>query len=151
MEGEQYMRSPTRLPFHIAHASELQPWCAEQGNSISEIVLRNELSWRDEAHVRADLMAIWEVMKQCIYKGCHTDGILPGGLEVARRAAALSRKLRVNKPYHATTDWIRQIRPVAFGPGRGRTLSATRCWPGLTRSSITTTGAASSIFSYAAA
>jgi L-serine dehydratase len=108
-EGEQDLISSTILPFPIDQAHELQQWCTEEGSSISEIVLRNERSWRDEAQVRTDLMAIWEVMKQCIYKGCHTDGILPGGLEVARRAAPLSRKLLVNKPYHDTNDWIRQI------------------------------------------
>lgn len=108
-EGEQDLASTTTLPFPIDQAFELRQWCTEQTNSISEIVMRNELSWRTEAQIHAELMAIWEVMKQCIYKGCHTDGILPGGLEVARRAAPLNRKLLVNKPYHDVNDWIRQV------------------------------------------
>jgi L-serine dehydratase len=108
-EGEQDMVSEQVLPFPIDQASELRLWCMTQGKCISEIVMHNELSWRDEASIREDLIAIWEVMKQCIYKGCHTDGILPGGLEVARRAAPLNRKLLVNKPYRDVNDWIRQI------------------------------------------
>ena len=103
------MVSSTTLPFPIDQAFELRQWCTEQTNSISDIVMRNELSWRTETQIHAELMAIWEVMKQCIYKGCHTDGTLPGGLEVARRAAPLNRKLLVNKPYHDVNDWIRQV------------------------------------------
>ena len=108
-EGEEDLASSTHLPFPIDRASELRQWCTEQGASISEIVLRNELSWRSEAQVRTELMAIWEVMRQCIYKGSHTDGVLPGGLDVGRRAAPLSRKLLDNKPYHNVDDWITKI------------------------------------------
>jgi L-serine dehydratase len=108
-EGEENMASATTLPFPIDQAGELRQWCIQEGKSIAEIVMQNERSWRTDTQIRADLMAIWEVMKQCIYTGCHTDGVLPGGLEVARRAAPLSRKLLVNKPYRDANDWIRQI------------------------------------------
>jgi len=108
-EGEQNADSEQSLPFPIDHGEELSRWCLQEGQSISEIVFRNELSWRSEAQIRTELMAIWMVMKDCIYKGCHTDGTLPGGLEVTRRAAPLSRKLLKGKPYRDVDDWIRQI------------------------------------------
>ena len=108
-EGEQDAASAQSLPFPVDHAEELRRWCVQEGQSISQIVYRNELSWRSEAQIHTELMGIWTVMKDCIYKGCHTDGTLPGGLEVTRRAAPLSRKLLRDKPYHNVDDWIRQI------------------------------------------
>ena len=108
-EGEQNQGSETRLPFPIDHGDELRDWCAQEGQNVSEIVFRNELIWRPAEQIRTDLMNIWRVMRDCIYKGCHTDGVLPGGLDVARRAAPLSRKLLKDKPYHDVDDWVRQI------------------------------------------
>ena len=108
-EGEQDDVSETRLPFPIDQAEELREYCEGEGKNVSEIVWENELSWRSPEQIRADLMKIWLVMRDCIYKGCHTDGILPGGLEVTRRAAPLSRKLLGSKPYHNEDDWVRQI------------------------------------------
>ena len=108
-EGEENKFSDTVLPCPIDRGADLRKWCNEQGKSISEIVMQNELCWRSEEKVIEDLNAIWEVMRQCIYKGCHTDGILPGGLNVERRAAAINRKLLSNKPYRDINDWIRQI------------------------------------------
>ena len=108
-EGEEGADSGKTLPFPIDLGEELRTWCVQEGQNVSEIVWRNELSWRSEDQIRAELLNIWEVMKHCIYIGCHTDGTLPGGLDVTRRAAPLSRKLLVNKPYRDVNDWIRQI------------------------------------------
>jgi len=108
-EGEQNAVSEMRLPFPIDLAEELDNWCKQEGKNVSEIVWQNELSWRSPEQIRADMMAIWIVMRDCIYKGCHTDGILPGGLEVTRRAAPLSRRLLAGKPYRNADDWVRQI------------------------------------------
>lgn len=108
-EGEEDKDSEFHLPFPIDRGEELRRWCAGESRNISEIVFRNELTWRSADKVRADLMNIWSVMKHCIYKGCHTDGVLPGGLDVARRAAPLSRKLLVDKPYRNVDEWIMQI------------------------------------------
>jgi L-serine dehydratase len=108
-EGEENLESDTQLPFPIDRGAELRAWCIQENQSISEIVFRNELTWRSEERIRTDLMHIWSVMKQCIYKGCHTDGELPGGLGVARRAAPLSRKLLTGKPYRNIDEWVNQI------------------------------------------
>jgi L-serine dehydratase len=108
-EGEQDNGTDTHLPFPIDQGEELRDWCVQEGQNVSEIVFRNELTWRPAEQIRDDLMNIWHVMRDCIFKGCHTNGVLPGGLDVARRAAPLNRKLLVNKPYHDVNDWIRQI------------------------------------------
>ncbi|MDO8366755.1 MAG: L-serine ammonia-lyase [Saprospiraceae bacterium] len=108
-EGEQNTASDKFLPFPIDQAEELDFWCRQEGKNVSEIVWQNELSWRSPEQIHDDMMKIWIVMRDCIYKGCHTDGILPGGLEVTRRAAPLSRRLLAGKPYRNAEDWVRQI------------------------------------------
>ena len=65
--------------------------------SIHEIVMENENAWRTEAETKKGLLAIWKVMKECMFRGCHTTGILPGGLNVKRRAADLNKRLLNNK------------------------------------------------------
>jgi L-serine dehydratase len=108
-EGEQDAVSSMHLPFPIDMAEELRLYCEKEDKNVSDIVWENELSWRSPEQIRGDLMKIWTVMRDCIYTGCHTDGILPGGLEVTRRAAPLSRKLLNGKPYRNAEDWVRQI------------------------------------------
>jgi L-serine dehydratase len=108
-EGEQDTISDTHLPFPIDMAEDLRVYCEKEGKNVSDIVWENELSWRSSEQIQADLMKIWIVMRDCIFKGCHTDGILPGGLEVTRRAAPLSRRLLAGKPYRNAGDWVRQI------------------------------------------
>ena len=108
-EGEQDLPSDTHLPFPIDEAEDLRKWCEKEQKNVSEIVWQNELSWRSAEQIQGELMSIWKVMRDCVYKGCHTDGILPGGLEVTRRAAPMSRKLLGARPYHNAEDWVRQI------------------------------------------
>ncbi|MEG2981810.1 MAG: L-serine ammonia-lyase, iron-sulfur-dependent, subunit alpha, partial [Stenotrophomonas sp.] len=63
----------------------------------------NESAWRPEAETRAGLLKIWQVMQDCVDSGCRNEGILPGGLKVKRRAAALHRQLCKN-PESALRD-----------------------------------------------
>lgn len=78
--------------------------------SISEIVMENENAWRPEKDSREAMLNIWRVMKECIFRGAHTSGILPGGLNVKRRGAELSRKLLGKKEYGNYDEWIAAIR-----------------------------------------
>lgn len=105
-EGEENAAASVELPFPIDRAEDLHRWCRQENQQISQIVMRNELVWKDAHQIRTDLMNIWEVMKQCVFKGCHTEGVLPGGLDVARRAAPLSKSLLVNKTYRNADEWI---------------------------------------------
>lgn len=82
-----------KLPFPIELGEELLKYCAEQNAGIPDIVLRNELTWRTREGVREGLLNIWRVMQECIHRGCHTEGVLPGGLSVMRRAAGMNRKM----------------------------------------------------------
>jgi L-serine dehydratase len=78
-------------PFHTG--DELLKRCRETGLSVSQLMLENERTWRPEAEIRAGLLEIWGVMQACVRRGCATEGVLPGGLKVARRAPALHRRL----------------------------------------------------------
>ena len=108
-EGEEDVVSDVHLPHPIDVGRDLDHWCTTGGKAIWEVVWNNELTWRSPEQVRAELMHIWEVMKQCIYIGCHTDGVLPGGLDVVRRAKAMSEKLIKGRPYSNANEWIQQI------------------------------------------
>ena len=63
------------------------------GKDISQLMLANELAWRSEADVRAGLLHIWQAMQDCVLAGLKSEGTLPGGLKVQRRAAAMKRQL----------------------------------------------------------
>lgn len=109
-EGENNSgKQQVQLPFPINNADDLLRWCIKTGLPIYEVVLENELAWRSEQETRDGVMNIWRVMKECIYRGCHTDGVLPGGLFVKRRAAKLNQRLTAGKPYHDYDSWLKVI------------------------------------------
>ncbi|WP_433284720.1 L-serine ammonia-lyase [Micromonospora sp. CA-244673] len=99
----------TRVRHPFLTGAELLSVTTATGLSISEVMLANELSWRSEADVRAGLLEIWRVMRECVENGCAHDGVLPGGLKVRRRAAELRRSLEAEAgatdPLHAM-DWV---------------------------------------------
>ncbi len=110
-EGEQSQHANTvELPFPINTAKDLLHWCRKTGMSIHEIVMENEHAWRPEPETRERLMDIWRVMSACIYRGCNTEGVLPGGLQVQRRAFNLNRKLLKGKTYTDYESWIVDIK-----------------------------------------
>ena len=102
--------SKTILPFPIDKAEDLLHWCIKTGMNIHEIVLENEITWYGEAEVKSKLLNIWDIMKSSIYRGCHTNGYLPGGLNVSRRAFDLNRKLLANNKYTNYDEWAQQIK-----------------------------------------
>jgi L-serine dehydratase len=86
----------TRVAYPFNSGAELLQRCREHGISISQLMLENEKAWRSEAEIRAGLLAIWHVMEACVSRGCRTEGVLPGGLQVRRRAPDLYQKLSTN-------------------------------------------------------
>lgn len=103
------------LPYPIDHAADLLKWQRETGMEIWEIVLQNERAWRTGEEVRAGLLNIWAVMRECIFAGCQTEGTLPGGLHVKRRAAGLNQKLLQNKACLSYEEWLEAIRQGGAG------------------------------------
>jgi len=100
----------SKLPFPIEKATELLAYCKEERKTISEIVMQNELSLRTEEEIHQGIREIWDVMLESMYVGCHTEGILPGGLNVVRRAFQTHQKLIGDGQYTNHTEWIETIR-----------------------------------------
>ncbi|KUF40353.1 L-serine ammonia-lyase [Myroides marinus] len=98
------------FPFPIDKSTELLAYCKEQNKSISEIVYENEKSIRTEDEIHHELMRVWNTMLECMYIGCHTEGILPGGLNVRRRAYDTHLKLKGELPYNTPQEWLQTIR-----------------------------------------
>ncbi len=84
---------PLTLPHPFRMGDDLLRLGRETGLSVSELTLRNESAWRPEAETRSALLRVWQAMKACVERGCHRDGILPGGLKVERRASKIYREL----------------------------------------------------------
>ena len=107
---EKNIAQNVQLPFPINTADDLMHWCMKTGLAVSEVVLENENSWRAEKETKEGILKIWKVMQECIYRGCHSQGVLPGGLEVKRRAASLNKKLIDGRSYSDYNSWVAAIR-----------------------------------------
>lgn len=100
------------LPYEFNNAVELLTLCQENKFTVSQLMMENEKVWRSEKEVRDGLMDIWAAMKECIANGLHSEGILPGGLHVKRRAMGLHKSLiRSTKPNIISStlgamDWV---------------------------------------------
>jgi len=117
--SEEVLRDQTRqaavipdasaLPLPFESGAQLLALTQQHGISIAALMHRNERHWRSDAEIRTQLLAIWRVMQACIARGCRTEGVLPGGFRVRRRAAALARKLAQqadsSDPFIAM-DWV---------------------------------------------
>jgi len=95
--ADRIKEDDTRLPYRFHTAVELLSLCNEHGLPVSGIMLENEKAWRDESEIHDGLLRIWKVMQECVDRGCSSEGVLPGGLKVRRRAADLYRKLTTQK------------------------------------------------------
>ncbi len=100
-----------RTPFPFQNATQMLAMARESGLAIAEMKRRNELAAHDAATLDAGITAIWDVMRRCIDRGLATEGTLPGGLSVRRRAAAIHARLRAESglnatPPHVINDWI---------------------------------------------
>ncbi len=110
-EGEEGSAGkPVQLPFPINTANDLLHWCMTTGFAINEVVMENENVWRNEDETKRGMLRIWHTMCDCIYRGCHSKGELPGGLHVRRRAFDLNRKLLDGSSYNTQQAWMDAIK-----------------------------------------
>lgn len=113
-------------PFPIHHAKDLLQGCMRSGLSISDLVLENETTWRSEQEINHGLDALFHAMRECLYRGCHTEGLLPGALKVNRRAAVLNRNLLGHKSYTDYDSWMEAI--ISGGRDFSYTLDWVSCF-----------------------
>ncbi|WP_299176761.1 L-serine ammonia-lyase [uncultured Neptuniibacter sp.] len=100
-----------KLPYHFDNGAELLALCESEGKSIAELILANELTWGTQEELESRLWNIWEVMDNCIRRGCAEEGMLPGGLNVKRRAHELYEELKGSpeaalKDQLTVMDWV---------------------------------------------
>ena len=98
------------FPYPIALGTELLAYCEELNMPISDVVLENEKSIRPIETIDFELKRIWSTMLECMYIGCHTEGNLPGGLNVRRRAYDMHQNLKGDLPYNSPQEWLDTIR-----------------------------------------
>ncbi|MCF8272645.1 MAG: L-serine ammonia-lyase [Flavobacteriaceae bacterium] len=98
------------FPYPIKLGTELLTYCKELNLSISDVVLENEKSIRSIETIDFELQRIWNTMLECMYIGCHTEGNLPGGLNVRRRANDILKNLKGDLPYSNPQEWLETIR-----------------------------------------
>lgn len=98
------------FPRPIEKAKDLQNYCDREGRNVSDIILENERYLHTDEEIDQRLKEIWDVMLDSMYIGCHTEGTLPGGLNVRRRAYDTHLKLKKGAEYSNKYEWIDSIR-----------------------------------------
>jgi L-serine dehydratase len=98
------------FPYLVKSANDLLVYTQTEQKSVSQIVYANEISMRPETEVNSELMRIWDTMLECMYIGCHSEGILPGGLNVRRRAFDMHQGLIGLSNYDSPQEWLECIR-----------------------------------------
>ncbi|GAB4162264.1 MAG: L-serine ammonia-lyase [Winogradskyella sp.] len=98
------------FPYPVSYGDELLKFCNQLNLPISGVVLENEKSIRDIKTIDFELQRIWNTMLECMYVGCHTEGTLPGGLNVRRRAYDMHKNLIGDFTYESPQEWLETIR-----------------------------------------
>lgn len=98
------------LPFPIQNESDLIRHIETTDLFLQDVVMENEKFWRSEEEVRSGLLQIWQTMKESIYRGCYADGVLPGGLNVVRRASKMNSELLGNDEIDSIKDWYAAVK-----------------------------------------
>ncbi len=109
-EKETTISDNKELPYRCPNPKDLVITAIKHQMSISDLVLENEKMLRPEIEIKVKLMKLWTVMKNAAYAGCHQEGVLPGGLEVKRRAAALNKQLLRVHEYSNADEWIEAMK-----------------------------------------
>jgi L-serine dehydratase len=120
---------PVTVPARFTTGNELLALCEDQQAAIWEIMWRNECALRSADDVSEGLLRIWAAMADCINAGFHADGVLPGGLEVRRRAPGLYRQLTQQGGGYRHADSMDWLNVVAMAvneenAGGGRVVTA---------------------------
>jgi L-serine dehydratase len=110
VNAKEKIKIKCAFPFRTDNAADLLNFCITENKKISEIVYENEKSMRTEAEIDHELLRIWHTMLECMYIGCHSEGILPGGLNVRRRAFDLHQNLIGLSNYSNPQNWLEEIR-----------------------------------------
>ena len=113
-EGEDAnAQESIELPYPIDRGSELAAYAQQTNEPIWRIVYANECAFRSEAAIRAQVSVIFRTMVDSVYRGCTTEGVLPGGLRIKRRAMTISQQLLDGRVYGNADDWLAAVKDNA--------------------------------------
>ena len=87
----------SQVPHPFQNSADILRICQEKQISMKQLIFDNELTWRSEDEINQGLLKIWHVMRDCVKRGCETEGILPGGLNVKRRAKNIYEQLKTEE------------------------------------------------------
>lgn len=106
---ESTQRTPSHYPCHTA--ADIYNYCEQLNWSVSELVAYNESSWRTRKEIEDTCMELWDCMVSSIYRGVYRSGVLPGGLQVQRRASLLNQQLLKHNKQLATQEaWMEEVK-----------------------------------------
>ncbi|MCH9611605.1 MAG: L-serine dehydratase TdcG [Chlamydiia bacterium] len=110
-EREQIARKKLEFPHPFFTFNQLKEECEQKQLTIAELMFLNERAYMSEKEIDMQIDRLWKVMQESVYKGCHTEGVLPGGLDLERRAPKMYRSLISSTDLHeldpaVTLDWI---------------------------------------------
>jgi L-serine dehydratase len=104
------------VPYPINNGFDLAKYCDNLDCKVSDVIYKNELSIATEQEINEKINAIWQTMLDCMYDGCHTEGTLPGGLKVHRRAFDIHNSLMGGEiTYNNSQEWLEAIRNRKIG------------------------------------
>ena len=92
--NEAVLSAYQKVPYPFTSGDDLLAICRQHRLSISQVMWANERTWRSEEEIRAGLLNIWRVMRECVQRGLSSEGTLPGPYKVQRRAPVLAARLR---------------------------------------------------------
>ena len=98
----------TPHPCHIARS--ILDFCTDFKISVSDLIYINEQAWRSVEEINLKALSLWNEMKQSLWRGCHSHGLLPGGLQVKRRAGEINDHLLKGLSYTDINEWIKSIK-----------------------------------------
>ncbi len=113
-EGQKSTEKDAALPYPCDCADDVLHHCTQHNLALWEMVWQNEKAWRTEAAINSGLLELWQAMADCVYRGCHTQGTLPGGLNVRRRAFQIHRNLIHDALYANRIEWVEQIKSQRY-------------------------------------
>jgi len=107
--GTQKKSNPVSPPYTIHTSDDILKISTEKSCSISSIVLTNELAFRTQEEIDANIDFIYDTILDCTFTGCSIGGVLPGCLNVARRSKNLSEKLLGRTDFDSREEWLNAI------------------------------------------
>ncbi len=109
-DSKHVAKNPIKTKYPCHTEQDILKTCNKLNLKISELIMLNETAWRSEIEIRKHALYIWNEIKQCIFRGINKSGVLPGGLNVRRRAYDLNKNLTHGQKFKSADEWVNAIK-----------------------------------------